>query len=150
MLHHPLYMLATATAMTLAGCFGTGRFSGDTRHLREEGRSAGPNAIVLEGKDLGDRRGSLLDAMVGRVPILKVNRAHPCPALALRGQNTVPGVTEPKVYVDGTRAQDTCVLTGLRAVDVERVEIYPLGVTSRPGYDMHSRGLILVFLRDGT
>ncbi len=50
--------------------------------------------------------------------------------------------------MDGTRALDTCILGMLRAGDVRRVEIYPMGVTTRPGYSPHSHGLILVFLRE--
>jgi len=30
--------------------------------------------------------------------------------------------------------------------DVESVEIYPMGFTTRPGYASHAHGLILVFL----
>ena len=31
--------------------------------------------------------------------------------------------------------------------DVARVEVYPQGVTRRPGYGTHAHGLILVFMR---
>ena len=57
------------------------------------------------------------------------------------------GTVNPHVYVDGTRATDTCVLTSLRSHDVERVEVYPQGVTRRPGYGTHAHGLILVFMK---
>jgi hypothetical protein len=53
----------------------------------------------------------------------------------------------PQVYVDGTRATDTCILQSLRSDDVDSVEVYPMGVTKRPGYATHAHGLILVFLR---
>jgi len=43
-------------------------------------------------------------------------------------------------------ATDTCILESLRAQDVESVEIYPMGFTTRPGYASHAHGLILVFL----
>jgi len=49
--------------------------------------------------------------------------------------------------VDGARATDTCVLESLRATDIGRVEVYPQGFTSRPGYRTHAEGLILVFMR---
>jgi hypothetical protein len=62
--------------------------------------------------------------------------------------NSVPGITDPLVYLDGTRTRDTCILEQLRATDVERVEIYPMGVTTRPGYSTHPHGLILVFMRE--
>ena len=30
--------------------------------------------------------------------------------------------------------------------DISRVEVYPMGVSHRPGYEAHSNGLILVFV----
>ena len=56
----------------------------------------------------------------------------------------------PIVYVDGARAIDTCILESLRTQDVESVELYPMGFTSRPGYASHAHGLILVFLLGAT
>jgi hypothetical protein len=56
-------------------------------------------------------------------------------------------LTNPHVYVDGTRTTDTCILETLRAEDVERIEVYPQGFTTRPGYGTHANGLILVFMR---
>ena len=69
--------------------------------------------------------------------------------MTLRSAVTFQGVVNPHVYVDGTRATDTCVLESLRTVDVERVEVYPQGFTTRPGYGTHAHGLILVFMRSG-
>jgi len=59
----------------------------------------------------------------------------------------VTGSSDPDVYVDGTRTVDTCPLVTLQAIEASRIEIYPLGVTSRPGYPSRGHGLILIFLQ---
>lgn len=134
----------------LAGCGGSLR-----RHVRpsptkHNGVFVERGAMVLTGPALGDGRGSLLDTMRGKVPSFRL-RTHPgvCPGISLRGRTSVSGIVSPDVYVDGTRATDTCILEQLRASDVRRVEVYPMGFTTRPGYGMHAEGLILVFMRSG-
>jgi hypothetical protein len=86
--------------------------------------------------------------MRGKVPNLRI---HPssgqCPQISLRSHVTFETVVEPHIYVDGTRATDTCILESLRGQDVDMVEIYPMGFTTRPGYATHAHGLILVFMR---
>lgn len=67
--------------------------------------------------------------------------------LQLRGNDSVTGSSDPDIYVDGTRTVDTCPLVNLQASSVGRVEIYPQGVTSRPGYFSSGHGLILIFLQ---
>lgn len=106
-------------------------------------------AFVLSRTALSDTRGSILDAMLGRVPSMRVQRAGvDCPYIALRSAVSIsnPGAS-PLVYVDGARTSDTCVLEMLRSQDTHRVEVYPQGFTLRPGYDRHAHGLILVFMR---
>jgi hypothetical protein len=70
-----------------------------------------------------------------------------CPNLELRGKDSVTGSSNPDVYVDGTRTVDTCPLVTIQAIDTRRVEVYSLGVTSRPGYPSSGHGLILIFLQ---
>jgi hypothetical protein len=105
-------------------------------------------AIIISGVTLEDEMGSIIDALVGRVPNFKVTRnSGPCPQITLRSSVSFELPTDPQVYVDGTRIGDTCVLESLRAQNVALVEIYPMGFTTRPGYATHAHGLILVFLR---
>jgi hypothetical protein len=105
-------------------------------------------AIVISGVTLENEMGSIIDALVGRVPNFRVRRiSGSCPQINLRSNVSFQSVTNPHVYVDGTRIADTCVLDSLRAQNVELVEIYPMGFTTRPGYATHAHGLILVFLR---
>jgi hypothetical protein len=86
--------------------------------------------------------------MRGKVPNFRVqNHANACPEITLRNHVSFSGVVNPLVYVDGTLSTDTCILESLRSGDVERVEVYPLGFTTRPGYGRHAHGLILVFMR---
>ena len=37
-------------------------------------------------------------------------------------------------------------LFAIQAVSTERIEVYPMGMTSRPGYPSSGHGLILIFL----
>ncbi|HEX7119061.1 MAG TPA: Plug domain-containing protein [Longimicrobiales bacterium] len=138
-------ILALVAATTwVGGCQGA---SWSGRKTGPDSASSPGGGTVLTAKEIGDGMESLLQVMHRRIPGLEVRDHSPCPAISLRGQNTAPGITEPAVYVDGARATNTCVLSGLTAADVERVEIYPMGVTPRGGYATNAHGLILVFMK---
>lgn len=105
-------------------------------------------ATVIDGVDLEDGYGSVLSAMQGKIPNFRIQRRNgQCPELSLRNDVRFRGLVNPHVYVDGARATDTCILESLRTEDVQRVEVYPMGFTTRPGYGTHANGLILVFMR---
>lgn len=132
--------------LVLTSC---GALRSEGRTLRTDGgvRNEG-GATILSGRALDDRRGSVLDALQGAVPGVRIRKQrNQCPLVTLRSHVTFETVVNPMVYVDGTRAVDTCILEALRTDDVESVEIYPMGVTTRPGYATHAHGLILVFMR---
>lgn len=138
---HIFVAVLTASA-ALTAC-ATGARSGND----DVGRRSG-SGTVLSGEALLDGQGSVLDAMRGKVPNLKIQRFHgQCPHVALRNDATLQTVVSPQIYVDGTRALDTCILESLRSRDVRRIEVYPSGVSGRPEYPSHPYGLILVFLR---
>lgn len=104
--------------------------------------------FILEGRALEDGPGTIVAALAGKVPNFRLQRnSGGCPIITLRNAVSFRTVVNPHVYVDGTRTTDTCVLTSLRTIDVARVEVYPQGVTRRPGYGTHAHGLILVFMR---
>ena len=128
----------------LAGCGTTtgGRELGVPQDgVRHEGAG-----FVITGSALEDGPGNLLETLVGKIPNFRIQRnSGGCPIIHLRGAVGLQG--NPHVYVDGTRTTDTCVLTSLRTVDVSRIEVYPMGFTTRPGYGTHAHGLILVFMR---
>ena len=132
--------------LVLAAC-ATG---GAERPSRTEGGvTSRDGAIIISGVALDDGPGSILSALRGKVPSLRVQRPSgtACPKIILRNFVTFDGVVNPHVYVDGTRTNDTCILDTLRTQDVESVEVYSMGFTSRPGYSPHAHGLILVFMR---
>ena len=116
--------------------------------------SAGNNAgsgIVFSGPDIRDYRGTLLAFLYGRISGMVVDYAsQPCPSVQLRGRKSLFGSSDPVVYVDGARAANSCVLEMLSTRDISRVEVYPMGVSNRPGYQVHPNGLILVFVLDGS
>ena len=130
-----------------SGCGPLGR-STASRPQARDGVSFERGAVILTGSALSDGSGTVLAAMSGKVPNFKVRRqTGRCPQVTLRSFQSFEGLDNPHVYVDGTRATDTCILETLQTADVERVEVYPQGFTNRPGYGTHADGLILVFMR---
>jgi hypothetical protein len=119
------------------------------RESSTDAHRSGSGMTVLAGEALRDGSGSVLDAIRGKTPSLRVREdmRDRCPVITLRNDASFQSQVRPAIYVDGTRATDTCILRSIRTVDVELVEIYPRGVTHRPGYGMHAHGLILLFMR---
>jgi hypothetical protein len=107
------------------------------------------SSTVIDGEQIWRRGGTLLTALRSRVAGLQIRRTGGCPVLSLRGQRTLVGPSNPQVYVNGARAVDTCILEMTAAEDVDRIEVYPMGVAGRPGIRNHPYGLILVYLRNG-
>ncbi len=106
--------------------------------------------MVLSGPDLYEHNGSLLRYLYARVPGMTVDYGSPvCPKVYIRSRKSLMGSNDPIVYVDGARTANSCVLEDLYTRDISRVEVYPMGVTNRPGYEHHPNGLILVFVRNG-
>ena len=138
--------LPSLVVLLLGGC---STFESQNRTTRTGGgvESVG-GAIIVSGRALDEHRGSILDALEGRVPGMKVlPHLDQCPQISLRSHVTFQSIVNPQVYVDGTRATDTCILRTIRTDNVESIEVYPTGVTTRPGYATHAHGLILVFMR---
>ena len=113
------------------------------------GIEARDGGFVLSGDVLADGRGSVLGAIEGKIPGLRVRRnVRGCPEVNMRQQTPLLGAVAPRVYVDGILSADTCILDSLRSHDVNSVEVYPQGFTRRSGYAGHAHGLILVFMRE--
>lgn len=144
-----LHVLGLALIAGLAGCAtAASRPTGSA-----EPAAGAPAPIgyvrVISGSTLADNPGlNVLQVIARAMPDIRVAQTPGgCPVVWIRGASTIFGSPNPSVYVDGTRAGDTCVLSSFSAVNVSRIEIYPLGVTSRPGYDVNSNGLILIFTK---
>ena len=105
------------------------------------------SATVIHTDRLGRRSGNVLSILRTRVRNMTVRSSMGCPTITLRGNKSLVLPSNPEVFVNGQRANDTCILESIPIDDVERVEVYPMGVSSRPGYPAHPHGLILVFLR---
>ena len=107
-------------------------------------------SVIITGHALtADPGRTVLDAIRQSMPQLRIagyTQYTRCPNLELRGRDSMEGNNNPDVYVDGTRTTDTCPLITIQAVSTERIEVYPLGMTSRPGYPSSGHGLILIFL----
>jgi hypothetical protein len=110
-------------------------------------------SLVITGRTLAsDPSRSVLDVIRHSMPQMRITgwtQYSRCPLLELRGKDSVQGNDDPDVYVDGTRTTDTCPLVQLQAAQTERIEVYPMGMTSRPGYPSSGHGLILIFLARG-
>jgi hypothetical protein len=144
MLTHPTRRAPLILTLLLLGGCGSARATGADQP--QNGVTIENGAIVLGATDLADGRGNILNAMQGKVPNFRIRRVRgDCPQITLRNAVSFQGVVNPHVYVDGTRATDTCILDSLRTEDIQRVEVYPMGVTTRPGYGRHAHGLILLF-----
>jgi len=107
-------------------------------------------SLIISGRALSADPGrTVLDAIRHSMPQLHIagwTQYTRCPMLQLRGMDSVEGKNDPDVYVDGTRTTDTCPLVTIQAVSTDRIEVYPMGMTSRPGYPSSGHGLILIFL----
>lgn len=140
--------LSALAVMAAAGCGGSWRASPEPE-LAGNGVGNSGGATIVGAQELHGTNGSVLRAIMGKVPNMKVSFRDMgrCPAIAIRTFEDHHGNDFPGIYVDGTHVRDTCVLETLDARDAERVEIYPAGFTTRPGYASNNNGLILVFLR---
>ena len=143
-------LLSLALSTLLAAC-ATQPFD---RSTEPGGRPLGitsAGSVVISGDALkGDPSLTLLDAVRRAMPQIRTaGTGDPttCPTIELRGRDRINGDSNPTVYVDGIRTVDTCPLTMIQAIDAQLVEVYPLGVTSRAGYQSSAHGLILVFLQ---
>lgn len=143
-------LLIALSALTVSAC-GSGPVSqsGPTAGIAP---TQGPNTasgIVLTGPALQEHTGTLLMFLYTRVAGMVIENDGPCPEVRMRGQRSLVGSNSPIVYVDGARTVNTCVLDMLRTTELRRVEVYPMGIVNKPGYEANPNGLILVFLRDG-
>lgn len=126
----------------LAGCLGSAPVN------RAPAERLG-NAVVISFEQLQGGGANLLRLVRHRVASMQVRETTGCPEVTMRGAKSIHGLAAPTVYVDGQRAANTCILEMLHTGDVDRVEVYPMGVTNRPGYLANGAGLILVFMRRG-
>lgn len=108
-------------------------------------RSSG-GVTILTSAVLQKESRSLLDLMKARVPSITIVDGTPCPDVYLRGRSTITTSSNPVIYVDGQRANNTCVLDMMNVHDLQRVEIYPNG-QPRGGYQNSPYGVILIFVR---
>jgi hypothetical protein len=141
----PILATALITATTACG----GQVIGRSTEATPRGPSNG--ATVLHARQLNLASSNLLGAISGRIAGLQIRPSRTaCPEITIRGRTSLLGDNNPVIYVDGTRAANTCVLDMIPPMDVQRVEIYPTGVAPRLPYQAHPNGLILVFLEDGS
>jgi len=133
--------LVIVTMLLAAGCAGAAR--------RPDGSTGGGvgNAIVIRDESIDSSRGSLLTILQDHVRGMSVNQSSECPHIVLRGGMGRSQAAEALVYVDGQRFSDTCVLESINLETLASIEVYPSGVTQRPGYFSNSGGLILLFTK---
>jgi hypothetical protein len=141
---------ALALAALLAGCATSRPFDRSTEPGAPQTHTATAGAVIITGAALSRNPGrTVLDAIREVMPqVMITGWTDPdhCPHLQVRGRDRIVGSSDPDVYVDGTHARDTCPLVALYASQTQRLEVYPSGVTSRPGYFASPHGLILIFV----
>jgi len=142
------FLLLALSAVTVSACGAGANAPSPAGISPVQGRNSA-SGIVLQGPALREHNGTLLSFLYSRVSGMSVSRTGPCPDVRIRGQRSMFGSNSPIVYIDGTRTASSCVLDMLLTTDLSRVEVYPMGVANKPGYEAHPNGLILVFLRNG-
>src|SRR5438094_3896856 len=104
-------------------------------------------SLIITSRALSvDPSRTVLDVIRHAMPQLRITGwtlYSRCPLLELRGKDSLEGSNDPDVYVDGTRTTDTCPLVQIPAVQTQRVEVYPLGMTSRPA-DLSSGHVLII------
>ena len=144
--------LISALAFLVSSCATSQAFDRTTEPGGQPLGTTTTGVVILTGDELkAEVSWTLLDAIRRAMPGVQVTdwTANQCPVIVIRGRDSVVGNSDPDVYVDGTRTTDTCPLTTLQAIQASRVEVYPQGVTTRPGYPSRGHGLILIFLQRG-
>lgn len=150
MFRRMLGMLGLAGAVLFLGCVHStmaGGSPGDIEPETDSNARAPNSAIVFTGAQLWKRNTDLLSALRGHVAGLQVATTAGCPAVSLRGQTSLTMLSNPRIYVNGEPAANTCILESLNTADLRRVEVYPGGVSGRPGYFNDANGLILIFMK---
>ena len=142
---------ALAVAVLCAACATVRPFDRSTEPGAVRPHTSTAGAVIITSEALARDPGrTVLDAIRQVMPQARVLGYSPppnyCPILQLRGRDSLAGSSDPDVYVDGTHTPDTCPLVTMLAADIGRIEVYPSGVTSRPGYPSSPHGLILIFV----
>ncbi len=107
------------------------------------------NAVVIPDDEFNSNRGSLISVLRDNIRGMSVSRENACPHIVLRGGIGRSQAAEALVYVDGQRFSDTCILDSINIESIAWAEVYPSGVTQRPGYTTNAGGLILFFMKNG-
>jgi outer membrane receptor for monomeric catechols len=143
-------MLAVAAALSLAACASRGA-QDESAKPRPEPASPRADAtagapIIITREQLRGGDPNLLHLLRDHVATMMVHTGgNVCAQVTLRGHDSFTGSNAPAIYVDGTRAVDTCVLEMLNVAEIERVEVYPFGI--KQGYMVSPTGLILITSR---
>jgi hypothetical protein len=131
------YLLIAGFAATTA-CGGTNAKQSDSAPVPDR------QATVLRGSDLAG--GSLLDVLRTRVAGITVRtQDQACPLVSFRGTRSVRNQGAPTIYVDKTLMADTCILQQMSTTEVERVEVFPSGITSLPSIQRNANGVIMIY-----
>lgn len=143
-------MISRSVCLASAALFLTSCGSFNQINSNRAASSGVGNAIVIEEDQFAANRGTVVRVIQNNVRGVLVSRQDGCPHITLRGGASRSAGNDALVYVDGQRFSDSCILENLDTESVGLVEVYPSGVTSRPGYHSNSGGLILVFMKDGS
>jgi hypothetical protein len=138
----------TVAALMLGACALGSRAGAGAGDDEDRGPHAQATAsrIVLDSLELRGGDPNLLHLLRAHVPTMTVHTGRrQCAEITLRGHQSMLGSNDPVIYVDGTRAADTCVLEMLNVAEIERVEVYPQGI--RSGYMTSPTGLIFIVSR---
>jgi hypothetical protein len=107
-------MRQVTAALLLVGALGMGACAGTWSatprpELEGNGVSRTDGATVVGAEELHQFNGSVLRAIMGKVPNMKIKFVglDRCPAITLRTYENIHGRNFPLVYLDGTRTDNT-------------------------------------------
>lgn len=146
--HGTMCLVGAALLFGCAHSTATGRLANEPGPDSDAAHGTPNHAIVFTSEQLARRNTDLLSALTGHVAGMQVALTPGCPAITLRGANSMTMFSNPRIYVNGEPAANTCILQSLSTADLQRVEVYPSGISSRPGYFNDANGLILIFMKN--
>lgn len=135
-----LRLASCACLVLLLACGQSGAAFADGENAPRPRRSA---LTVLDGERLQtavESGATLIQILSTRVPSVRMLAQgvamDQCPRFVIRGNSSIQNVTTPDIYINDTRAQDTCVLNSLTPQDIGAIEVYsgtsaPAGMATR-------------------
>lgn len=139
-----LAMSVALVAAFAAGCSTGGPSTPHETHMSDLMPISSGSATIFPTELLHQANRPLLDLLEQHLTNMQVVNGSPCPEVYLRGKSNITTPSDPAIYVNSTRAANTCILTALETYNIERVEVYPNGLPKGGQYFSNPYGVIVI------